>query len=81
VLLIVSLLLNIVTLMLMLQLYSNYNNLRYQLDVFATNNKLLQDKIEDLSKKLEVYEQINVLIQTMIKNIMAKVLNQTLSNP
>lgn len=80
-LLIVSLLLNIVTLMLMLQLYSNYNNLRYQLDVFATNNKLLQDKIEDLSKKLEVYEQINVLIQTMIKNIMAKVLNQTLSNP
>jgi hypothetical protein len=67
--------------MLMLQLYSNYNNLRYQLDVFATNNKLLYDKIADLSKKLEVYEQINVLIQTMIKNIMAKVLNQTLSNP
>jgi N-acetylmuramic acid 6-phosphate (MurNAc-6-P) etherase len=81
VLLIVSLLLNVITLMLMLQLYSNYNNLRYQLDVFTTNNKLLQDKITDLSKKLEVYEQINVLIQTMIKNIMAKVLNQTLSNP
>jgi hypothetical protein len=71
--------LNVISLILMLQLYSNYSNLRYELDTLKANNRLLSDRIADLNKKLEVYEEINILIQTIIKNIMAKILNQTVA--
>ena len=71
--------LNVITLILMLQLYSNYSNLRYEIDVLKTNNRLLSDRLEDLNKKLEVYEEINILIQTMIRNIMARIINQTIT--
>jgi hypothetical protein len=71
--------LNIISLILMLQLYSNYSNLRYELDALKANNKLLSDRIAELNKRLEVYEEINILIQTMIRNIMARIINQTIT--
>jgi hypothetical protein len=71
--------LNVITLILMLQLYSNYSNLRYELDTLKSNNKLLSDRLAELNKRLEVYEEINILIQTMIRNIMARIINQTLT--
>jgi hypothetical protein len=71
--------LNVITLVLMLQLYSNYANLRYELDALKANNKLLSDRLAELNKRLEVYEEINILIQTMIRNIMARIINQTIT--
>jgi len=77
VLLVVVLMLSVINLLIMLQLYSHYSNLRTEIDALKAVNNMLSTRLDTLNKNLAKYEKIDQLIELMIESIVRKLINAT----
>lgn len=77
VLLVVVLMLSIINLLIMLQLYSYYSNLKTEIEALKATGSALSTRLDILNKNLAKYEKIDQLIELMIESIVRKLINAT----
>jgi hypothetical protein len=77
VLLVVVLMLSIINLVIMLQLYSYYSNLKTEIEALKATSSALSTRLDILNKNLAKYEKIDQLIELMIESIVRKLINAT----
>lgn len=69
--------LSIINLVIMLQLYSYYSNLKTEIEALKATSSALSTRLDILNKNLAKYEKIDQLIELMIESIVRKLINAT----
>lgn len=78
VLLVILMLIHILSLVFVLYMYSEVRTLAYRTESLTNSIRVLDKSIGELNEKMLKYEKIDVLIQTMIENLVRRLLNMTI---